>query len=239
MSEVKLYEVGGCVRDALLDLPCKDIDFVAVAPSFDALREHVLSEGFKVFVEKPEFGTLRVSVPKDHPLRAVVKDADFVLARKDGPSSDGRRPDFVEPGTLEEDLARRDFTVNAMARDPLDPEADLVDPFNGQGDLREKVLRFVGHPEKRISEDGLRVLRAFRFEVTKGLRPADATYFWTRTQLASKMLMCVSVERVREELEKMFKHDTVRSMRLLSDLPDHLTDAMFREGLRLSACLRK
>lgn len=235
---VKLFEVGGCVRDDFLGVPVKDIDFVAVAPSFDALRQHVLDEGFKIFIEKPEFGTIRVSVPKDHPLRAKVKDADFVLARKDGPSTDGRRPDFVEPGTLEEDLARRDFTVNAMARDPLNP-AEVIDPFNGQRDLRRKILRFVGNPEERIKEDGLRVLRAFRFEVTKGLSPADETYLATRSRLASKMLWCVSIERVREELEKMFQHDTQASLMLLSGLSEHMMEAIFREGLRLSATLKR
>ena len=117
--------------------------------------------------------------------------------------------------------------------------ADLVDPFGGQRDLKNRVLRFVGDPEKRIAEDGLRVLRAFRFEVTKGLTPSPRTYDATRTPLASKMLLCVSVERVREELEKMFKHDTVGSLHLLSNLPEHLLEAMFREGLRLSARLKK
>lgn len=133
MSQVVLFEVGGCVRDDLLNIPTKDIDFVAIAPSFDALRQHVLDEGFKIFIERPEFGTIRVSVPKNHPLRKKVKDADFVLARKDGPSTDGRRPDFVEPGTLCEDLARRDFTVNAMAR--AVGSDIIIDPFNGQRDL--------------------------------------------------------------------------------------------------------
>ena len=235
---LRLFEVGGCVRDDLLNLPIKDIDFVAVAPSFDALRQHVLSEGFSIFIEKPEFGTIRVSVPKDHPLRAKIKDADFVLARKDGPSADGRRPDFVEPGTLEEDLARRDFTVNAMARDPLDP-GKIFDPFGGQEDLKLKVLRFVGNPYKRISEDGLRVLRAFRFVVTKGFTCSPLTREALVSPTASKMLQCVSIERVREEVEKMFKYDTKQSLRLLSSLPDHVVDAIFREPLRLGATLKK
>jgi tRNA nucleotidyltransferase (CCA-adding enzyme) len=235
---VRLYEVGGCVRDALLNLPVKDIDFVAVAPSFEALREHVLQEGFRVNHEKPEFGTIMVSVPENHPLRAKVKNADFVLARKDGPSTDGRRPDFVEPGTLEDDLARRDFTVNAMAQDPLTDEG-IVDPFGGQRDLKRGILRFVGNPEDRIREDGLRVLRAFRFEITKGLQPDEGTYLATRSRLASEMLWCVSVERVREELEKMLRHNTRDSLLLLSGLSDTLHEAIFREGLRLNATLKK
>lgn len=234
---VRLFEVGGCVRDSLLGIPVKDVDFVAVAPSFEALRQHVIDEGFKIFIEKPEFGTIRVSVPDRHPIRARVKDADFVLARKDGPSTDGRRPDFVEAGTLEEDLARRDFTVNAIARDPISD--DCIDPFDGQGDLKRKILRFVGNPEDRIREDGLRVLRAFRFEITKGLFPDDATFLVTRSRLASEMLFCVSIERVREELEKMFQFDTRKSLQLINGLGDHLLDAIFREGLRLSATLRK
>src|SRR4051812_1141546 len=100
---IKFYEVGGCVRDELLGIPSKDIDFVVIAPSFEAMRAHLLAEKFKIFVEKQEFVTIRASVPPGHPLRQRTRDADFVLARKDSPTSDGRRPDYVEPGTLEDD----------------------------------------------------------------------------------------------------------------------------------------
>src|SRR5690606_30256826 len=116
MTAIQMFEVGGCVRDDLLGIPTKDVDFTVVAPSFDAMRDHLIREGFRIHVESPEFVAIRAGVPEGHPLRERTKDADFVLARKDAPTGDGRRPDFVEPGTLMDDLARRDFTVNAMAR---------------------------------------------------------------------------------------------------------------------------
>lgn len=160
--------------------------------------------------------------------------ADFVLARKDGPSSDGRRPDWVIPGTLDDDLARRDFTVNAIARAV---DGTLIDPFNGQDDIKFGTLRFVGDAGQRISEDGLRVMRAFRFVVTKGFVFAPGMVDVLTTGFAAEMLGKVSVERIREELIKMFKFDTLASLQLLGSLPVHTRQAIFRDGLRLDATL--
>lgn len=234
---VKVYEVGGCVRDDLLGVPVNDVDFVGVAPSFNHLRhyvEHVLGLPVIEGTVKPEYATFKARVPKGHKLRERCKSADFVLARIDGPSSDGRRPDYVEPGTLEDDLKRRDFTVNALARDL--ETGELVDLFGGKQDLQDKVLRFVGDPRTRIQEDGLRVLRALRFSVTKGFSlpksaPLDADF-------ALEALRSVSRERMREELEKMFKHDTLASLALLQEFP-RLLPVLFKDGLRLSATLKR
>lgn len=234
---MKLYEVGGAVRDALLGVETKDVDFVVIAESFAAMCAELTADGFGIYITNPEFVTARVSVPADHPLYARTKNADFVLARKDGPSSDGRHPDFVEPGTLLDDLARRDFTVNAMARDPLSGE--LIDPHHGEQDLGLRLLRFVGDPMQRIREDGLRVLRAFRFIITKGLHPCIETNKALRTPEAARMLQCVSIERVREELERMLRHDTRATLALLMDQPPLTLDAIFRDGLRLGATLKQ
>jgi tRNA nucleotidyltransferase/poly(A) polymerase len=242
LKDIKLYEVGGCVRDKLLGKESKDIDFVVIAPSFEKMREYLLANRFKIFVEKPEFVTIRASVPNDHPLKKRTKDADFVLARKDAPTGDGRRPDYVEPGTLHDDLARRDFTVNAMAMDPFTNE--IIDPHGGQQDLAGRILRFVGRPKDRIREDGLRVLRGLRFIITKNLFAHDETWAEMISDEASHRLYCVSTERVREEVEKMMAHDTVRSINLLAKLPPAMQYAIFRqEGettkpLRLSATMK-
>lgn len=234
---IKFYEVGGCVRDELLQLESKDVDFVVIAPSFQAMEESLKQQGFKIFLSKPEFVTIRAAIPASHPLRSRTRDADFVLARKDGPSGDGRRPDYVEPGTLKDDLERRDFTVNALARDP--ETGSIIDYFGGQDDLKCKRLRFVGDPMARIKEDGLRVLRGFRFMITKGLDPAHLTEQALRSEEAATMLQCVSIERVREEVEKMFAFDTLRSVSLISSLPIPTREAIFRDGLRLSPSLKK
>src|SRR6478735_1674813 len=159
--KAKFYQVGGCVRDSLLGVESKDIDFSVEAPSYEAMREAVIErcggnpESIKV--DKPEFATIRAIDPK-------LGGVDFVLCRKDGAYSDGRRPDSVEMGTLLDDLARRDFTVNAIARAD---DGSLIDPFNGQADLKLRLLRCVGGVD-RLREDSLRMLRAFRFAITKG-----------------------------------------------------------------------
>lgn len=234
---VKVYEVGGCVRDDLLGVPVNDVDFVGVAPSFNHLRhyvEHVMGLPIIEGTVKEQYATFKARVPKGHKLRERCTSADFVLARIDGPSSDGRRPDYVKPGTLEDDLKRRDFTVNAMARDS--ETGELVDLFGGQQDLEDKVLRFVGNARLRVQEDGLRVLRALRFSVTKGFRLRDM-FEVLDADFALEALRSVSRERMREELEKMFKHDTLASLELLQQFPK-LLPVLFKDGLRLSATLK-
>jgi tRNA nucleotidyltransferase (CCA-adding enzyme) len=245
MENFTFYEVGGCVRDSLLGLPTKDVDFSVVAQegqfetvesAFAALEAQLLEQGFKVFESKPEYQTIRAQVPAGHPLRQRVKDADFVLARKDGPYSDGRRPDYVLPGSLEDDIFRRDYTANALARTV---EGDLVDLVGGQEDLGNRVLRFVGKGEERVQEDGLRVVRGLRFMVTKGLSPEWKTWNVLTSSLAAESLGKVAVERIREELVKMLRADTLASLRLLYSLPVPLQEAIFRDGLRLDATLAK
>jgi tRNA nucleotidyltransferase/poly(A) polymerase len=238
-------EVGGAVRDKFLGVDSKDVDFVAIpdddinfldaSSAFAFLCTHLKAEGFKVFLETPEFFTVRAQVPDGHPLKKRTNVADFVLARKDGPSSDGRRPDFVLPGTLMDDLQRRDFTVNAMAI--LDDE--LIDPFCGREDLENNFLRFVGNPTERIAEDGLRVMRALRFHITKGFDVDAETWDAVNSEFAAEMLMKVSTERIREELDKMFLFNTVQSMETLSGVRRNLKKAIFRDGLRLMPTLKK
>lgn len=145
---------------------------------------------------------------------------EITTYRGDGPYLDGRRPAHVTLGVaLEEDLARRDFTVNAMAL-PLqhatspDWRAHLVDPFDGQRDLEAKVLRAVGDPLKRFAEDGLRPLRACRFASQLGfeVEPATLAAIPKRLEVARK----VSVERVFVELDKLLRgNHPARGLRLL------------------------
>lgn len=248
----QLAEVGGAVRDSLLGLNSKDIDFVAISENpnafnsaedaFTALVNHLKHLGFKgfesnksEFILKPEFFTARVQVPKEHSLYQRTQVADFVLSRKDGPSSDGRRPDYVLPGTLMDDLKRRDFTINAMAI----LNGKLIDPFNGQKDLEQRLIRFVGNPSERISEDGLRVMRALRFSVTKDFLIHHETYEALNSSFGAEMLSKVSIERIWEELDKMFTADTLRTILILNNLRQDLKAAIFRDGLRLMPTLKK
>lgn len=232
---IRIFEVGGCVRDELLGVNSKDVDFAVEAPSFAAMEAHIKGMGLKIFLSKEEFLTIRAGVPVGHQLRERCKDADFVLCRKDGPTADGRRPEFVEHGTIFDDLARRDFTVNAIARDPF--TGDLIDPHGGVDDLEAKLLRFVGSAEERIKEDSLRILRGVRFSLTKGLTLHEPWHFNSPALLAG--LPAVSTERVREEINKMFAFDTLTTLEMLEDLPN-LRDAIFsRDDLSLESTMKK
>lgn len=241
-SPFQFFKVGGCVRDQILGIPTKDIDFSVVAKgefqtaneAFTALCDSLDQEGFKIFECREEFLTVRAQIPKGHQLRNLAKDADFVLARKEGPYSDGRHPDWVIPGTFQDDIFRRDFTCNALA---IDSDGNIVDIVGGQDDIARRQLKFVGSPKERISEDGLRVMRAFRFMVTKGFSMSPDQEHELTTEFASSMLSMVKVERIREELIKMFKADSLRSIRILGGLPPHSQSAIFRDGLRLDATL--
>ena len=241
MEEFQFFEVGGAVRDSLMGLDSKDVDFSVVAEpgrfttaaeAFAALEAHLTEQGFKVFESRPEFLTIRAQVAPGHPLQARTKVADFVLARKDGPYSDGRRPDFVLPGSLKDDVFRRDFGINALCRDI---EGNLIDLVGGLEDLQNQALRFVGDPQERIAEDGLRVMRCFRFHITKGFSVAEETWEVCTSEFGAEMLGKVAAERIREELNKMFRANTLHSLRLLGELPRHTQEAIFRDGLRLDA----
>jgi tRNA nucleotidyltransferase/poly(A) polymerase len=234
---MKFYKVGGCNRDFFMGVKSKDVDFAVEAPSFQEMKDQLISDGFKIFIENEEFLTIRAKVPVGNPLASETDVADFVMCRKDGPSSDGRRPDFVEAGTILDDLARRDFTVNAIAQDV--ETGEFIDPFDGIKDVESRQLVFVGNPFSRIEEDGLRVLRAFRFEITKNLDPVLSTDVASRSNTATKMLSSVSIERIREEINLMLNFDTIATLRKFSTLSDSMMEAIFRDGLRLESTLKK
>lgn len=229
---IRFFEVGGAIRDELLGIPSKDVDFAVEATSFQDLHDFLLLAGFKVWEVREEFLTIRAGVPKDHPLAKRTKDADFVMCRADGPSSDARRPDFVTPGTLLDDLKRRDFTVNAIARDP--ETGEFIDPHNGMIDLGLRVLEFVGEPMDRVREDGLRILRGFRFMVTKGLTPGQETARALLCGESAELLSTIPTERVEMELRKMFQFNTLTTLDLLATLPEATKQAIFRDGLKLN-----
>lgn len=205
----KFFQVGGSVRDKILGVKSKDIDYAVECESFDAMREEILKRGGKIFVETPQFLTIRAMMPK--PFGA----ADFVLCRKDSATGDGRRPDFVTPGTILDDLARRDFTVNAMAIDIA--TGNMIDPHDGIGDCRRGLIRCVGDPLDRFNEDALRILRALRFTVTKDFDIESNTEKAILHFSHPCNFKNVSTERIREELFKMFAKQSARSFRLLTD----------------------
>lgn len=204
------YLVGGAVRDQLLGLTPKDKDYAVEAESYEAMKQAIIERGGKVFLEKPEFLTIRANVPE-------LGSTDYVLCRKDGAYSDGRHPDTVTPGTIMDDLARRDFTVNAMA---LSENGVLVDPHDGQRDLQEHRLRCVGDTWKRFDEDGLRIIRALRFSITKGLNvTGDIHGFLYGAIYFKPRLDKIPIERIHAEMLRCFRHDTPGTLSHLGFYP--------------------
>ena len=180
------YPVGGCVRDLLLGRRVSDWD---VATS--ARPEQVLGLFSRSSATGLKHGT--VTVTED------AISVEVTTFRTEGPYSDGRRPDSVRfVGKLEDDLARRDFTVNAMA---LDADGSLIDPFDGLSDLRNRVIRCVGDPRVRFHEDALRMWRAFRFSATLGFGIEGGT--WDAVASCAAFAARLSAERVAAETQKI------------------------------------
>jgi len=226
----KFYIVGGYVRDKLLGVKSKDIDYSVEAGSFDAMRQAILDRGGEIFLETPEYFTIRARVPE-------VGAADFVLCRKDGQYGDHRRPDKVEMGTLYDDLARRDFTMNAIAID--EETGEYVDPFYGQTDIQMGVIRCVGQAEDRFREDALRLLRAVRFSFTKHMGFHEDVLFALKNQALLDLLDFVSVERIREELLKTMRGGGTLEVLKFLQRYHQLRDKIFQRGLWLMPTLKE
>ncbi len=188
-SGKRAWVVGGCVRDLLLGREPGDWDVCT-----DAKPNEILKAFPRAIPTGIDHGTVTVVSNKQH--------FEVTTLRGEGAYSDGRRPDEVTfTDDIVADLARRDFTVNAIALDPWDGK--LIDPFDGRRDLDARVLRAVGVPEERFSEDGLRVLRAARFVATLEMTLDPATEHAIRPTLDTYRK--VSAERVRDEWVKTMK----------------------------------
>jgi tRNA nucleotidyltransferase (CCA-adding enzyme) len=183
------WVVGGCLRDLLRGQPASDWDLATDAPP-----EQVVKIFPRVIPTGIQHGTVTV--------RHRGSSYEVTTLRGEGAYSDGRRPDRVEyVSDIREDLSRRDFTINALAYDPVADQ--LEDPFDGLRDLEARKLRAVGEPERRFSEDGLRVLRAARFAATLEFELDQATEAAIAPTLST--FQRVSAERVRDEWLKAFK----------------------------------
>lgn len=240
LEEVSLYLVGGAIRDYIMnpEIMPKDFDFSVEAESYESMKNWLLENNFNIFVETPQFFTIRAK--RREPWRfgrfnMENQTYDFVLARKDATYRDNRHPESVSRGTIFDDLARRDFTMNAIA---MDANGKYIDPFDGIRDIQSSTIRLVGGVE-RLYEDGLRILRALRFNVTlnflfdveleRAIRDVDIVY----------NLEGIPVERINDELTKAFKADTLYTLKLLSMFP-HISDYIFEEtSLWLMPTLKK
>ena len=207
----KAWIVGGWVRDSLLGVKSNtDIDIAT------NLRP---TEIVKIFPDSiiinENFGTVLVRM-KDENIQ-FFKEWEVTTLRSESNYTDGRRPDLVNFGdSIFEDISRRDFTINAMA---INREGDLIDKFGGHDDLKKNTLRCVGNANERLSEDGLRIIRAFRFI---GLRDNTIMTFDSELNKAILdnvgMIKKVSKERIDSELRKIMK--SRNALRILSKMKD-------------------
>ena len=198
-GHVAVY-AGGCVRDALLQRPYPDVD-IATSATPDQVQSLFPKASDP---QGKAFGVIRLRLDEH-----VFEIATF---RVDGPYLDGRRPSSITFTTAEEDAKRRDFTINGMFFNPL--QNQLLDYVAGQADLSAKIIRAIGDPVSRFTEDRLRLFRAIRFAVQLGFEMEPAT--WKALIQLAPSSNVISPERVRDELMKIFTSpDPARGFDLL------------------------
>ena len=169
------FIVGGCVRDFLMEKTPTDFDITTNATPEETKKCFL---GFKVIETGIKHGTVTVLIDSE--------PIEITTYRIDGEYKDNRHPESVEfTANLEDDLSRRDFTVNALA---YDGEEKIVDLFFGEEDLKKQIIRSVGEPDKRFSEDGLRILRALRFSsvLDFSIEKKTTVYLVTRAKKQKK-----------------------------------------------------
>jgi poly(A) polymerase len=211
-ESIETYVVGGYVRDLLLKRTSKDIDFVCVGSGIKLAQKVATALGPEVYVTVfKNFGTAHIPL--------VDFDLEFVGARKESYRSESRKP-IVEGGTLEDDQQRRDFTINALAISlNANNFGELVDPFNGVEDLKNKTLRTPLAPTITFSDDPLRMMRAIRFATQLNF-DIEAFTFEAIINQADR-LSIVSQERITDELNKI----------ILSTVPSYGFKLLFQSKL--------
>jgi len=227
----ELYQIGGHVRDSIIGVPSKDIDYTVVVDNnggffcdeisgcrditkydtpeaaFNDFVEEIKSQGYEVFLETPECLTVRARMPH------TKEVADFVIARQETYIPESRTP-TATLGTLYDDVMRRDFTLNAIAKDV---DGNIIDLVGGVRDLRLGILRTPIDSVLSLNDDPLRIFRAVRFQVTRGFDFSDALIAAMRHYPLDRLKL-ISEERIREELYKCFAHDSRKTMKVLNDL---------------------
>lgn len=244
---MKIFEVGGCVRDEILGVKSKDIDFTVVLDNtdqsvdegWDQMVSFLKEEGYQIFLETKDCFTVRAKFPVGHVNEGLV--ADFVMARKEVGYVLGTRKPILELGTLYDDLIRRDFTVNALAKDM---DGNIIDHFDGVEHLKKGLLVTPLNPMKTMMDDPLRILRALRFSLTKDLEVhTDIMESMKQPDILDKLKKTVSQERIREEITKMMMCDTIKTIKLLVDIDREFIkgflDIVFKDTMWLKPTTEK
>ena len=218
------YLCGGCVRDLLLHRQPADYDVTT-----DATPDQVMRIFPETYAVGAQFGVVLVPLPKtdepapDAPASSKSNAIEVATFRSDVSYSDGRHPDAVRfSRDPREDVERRDFTINGLLMDPISGE--VLDFVGGRADLDARLIRTIGEPRQRFTEDKLRMLRAVRFAARFDYQIDPATF--TAIQHMARLIHQVSCERVRDELTKMLTEGHARRAFLLLDASNLLHEVL-------------
>ena len=252
-----IWVVGGFVRDRFLALPSKDIDFLLECSSFDELIQNVLhidpTADIRTTIDSNDakFGRCIAGINlntlgwvKDTALSTlrsgeyysnlaqinVTKKiyCDFVIAREEGDYKDGRHPDYVKFSTVEKDLARRDFTINAIAIN--DKTGEILDPHEGLKSLACRKLVTVRDPYTTFSEHAIRILRCLRLSLTKDLAIDNDIWYDLddhSSYYRSLLMSNIFTNSIMSELAKMYKFNTIATNEILDRLPLPIKEGIF------------
>ena len=217
------YAVGGCIRDILLGKKPKDWDITTIA------KPEQIQKIFPDSFYKNKFGTVTIKIKSK---KKELQEIEITTFRTEQNYTDKRHPDKIcFTADLKKDLSRRDFTINALA---MNKKGEIIDFFNGKKDLEKGIIRAVGEPKKRFSEDALRMLRAIRFTIELNFRIEKETLKAIKEN--SNLLKMIAKERIRDEFIKMIMSENPETaIKLLeeSDLLEYIIPEL-KKGIGVS-----
>ena len=227
------YKVGGCIRDKLLNLQHKDIDFVVVGMNINSLQSYLIDRGFviiKIFHECLTIKTKFLSDTEiDFPFKLIRNNIyDFNVGRKDLEYNNSTRVPKICVGSLYDDMYRRDFTINSLAEDA---NGNIIDYFNGISDINNKVVKTIIDPNISVEQDPLRILRGIRFAITlnfildEKLEAAINNFNYT-------LMNKITTDKIIRELKLCFSHNTLATLRLLNKF-NNLETYLFDNNIKL------
>ncbi|MEC8702230.1 MAG: HD domain-containing protein [Bacteroidota bacterium] len=208
--EIESYLVGGYVRDILISRDCKDIDIMTIGEPYKLVENISKKKGFSDFKIFKNFGTAAINFKKFN--------YEFVGARKESYNKSSRNPE-VSPGLFQDDMKRRDFTINALAVSMNQDYGELIDTFNGLEDLKNKLIKTCDDPHKTFDDDPLRMMRAIRFATQLNFDIEESTFESICNN--AERIKIISQERITDELNKI----------ILSEKPSYGFKLLYVSGI--------
>lgn len=235
-TTIKFYLVGGKNRDDIMGFTNNDLDYAVECSSYEYLLKYLTTIGAKIYKSDPIYLSIRCRLE-------TLGNVDLVICRKDGKYHDKRHPQHTEIGTIYDDLARRDLTINAIAKDISNN--NYIDPYNGYDDIVNHNIKCVGNASDRLSEDALRMVRILRFYIilsTKtgimwNIDPEILQYIAKNYSEISY----ISRERIYEEYKKIFDEVNILSFFAYCNRYTELTNLVnliFQQYIRLTKIIK-